>query len=230
MLEFEPMNEELFDALKQQQHDDPFDVYFLTQSENEQATFEQKLRDKNIPLSHHFHFLTGYLSQGFVARDAKVIVFPMTELTGRVKIRRERQRTYYQSASWDAFDITPGETVVHFNHGIGKFLGVEKRPDYQGHEEEYFQIEYADKAKLYIPLTQAHLISKYVGAGEENPKLHALGNNRWKKSREQTEKAIIGYASELLKFYAEREMKGGFSYPIDSSDTALFDEEFPGRV
>ena len=125
-------DDELFDALVQQQQTDPYEVYFLTQSENERTTFEQKLRDKNLLGSTHIHFLTGYLSQGFVARDAKVIVFPMTELTGRVKIRRERQRTYYQSASWDAFDIIPGETVVHFNHGIGKFLGVERRANYQG--------------------------------------------------------------------------------------------------
>ncbi|MBS0636329.1 MAG: transcription-repair coupling factor [Verrucomicrobia bacterium] len=222
MLDYEPANEELIDALHQLQQQDPHTVYILTQSDNEESTFEAKLKSKA-----HTHFVRGYLSQGFVLKDAKVIVFPMTELTGRVKIRRQRQRTYYQSASWDAFDIVPGETVVHFNHGIGKFLGVEKRPNHQGVEEEYFLIEYAEKAKLYVPLTQAHLISKYVGAGEETPKLHGLGNTKWKKSREQTEKAIIGYASELLKFYAERQMQGGFSFAEDSSDTKLFDEEFP---
>ncbi len=227
MLEFEPAADELFDALEQQQQIDAFEVYFLTQSENEQNTIQNKLKDKNLFGSPHIHFLTGYLSQGFVSRDAKVLVFPMTELTGRIKIRRERQRTYYQSTSWDAFDIVPGETVVHFNHGIGKFLGVERRPNYQGIEDEYFLIEYAEKAKLYVPLTQAHLISKYVGAGEDTPKLHGLGNNRWKKNREQTEKAIIGYASELLKFYAERHVQGGFAFASDSRDTSLFDEEFP---
>lgn len=222
MLEYEPANDELIDALHQLQQQDPHTVYILTQSDNEESTFEAKLHSKA-----HTHFLRGYLSQGFVLKDAKIIVFPMTELTGRVKIRRERQRTYYQSASWDAFDIVPQETVVHFNHGIGKYLGVEKRPNHQGVEEEYFLIEYAEKAKLYVPLTQAHLISKYVGAGEENPKLHGLGNTKWKKSREQTEKAIIGYASELLKFYAERQVQGGFVFGPDSSDTKLFDEEFP---
>ncbi|MCE5293564.1 MAG: DEAD/DEAH box helicase, partial [Chlamydiales bacterium] len=222
MLEDEPVGDELFDALQQLQETDPYDVYFLTQSENEQTTILQKLKSTS-----HIHFLTGYLSSGFVSEDSKVIVFPMTELTGRIKIRRERQRTYYQSEARDAFDIMPGQSIVHFNHGIGKYLGVEKRPNYQGIEEEYFLIEYAEKSKLYVPLTQAHLISKYVGAGEDAPKLHGLGNNRWKKSREQTEKAIIGYASELLKFYAERHVAGGFSFPVDSRDTALFDEEFP---
>ncbi len=226
-LEFEPSGDELFDALHQLQQVDPYEVYFLTQTDSERSSLEQKLADKGLQGSPHMHFLTGYLSQGFALRDAKTIVFAMTELTGRIKIRRERQRTYYQYASWDAFDTTAGESVVHFNHGIGKFLGIEKRPNNQGIEEEYFLIEYAEKAKLYVPLTQAHLISKYVGAGEESPKLHGLGNNRWKKSREQTEKAIIGYASELLKFYAEREMQGGYSFATDSLDTAQFEEEFP---
>lgn len=220
MLDYEPAQDELLVHLKEV---DDFDVYFITQSDVEEANLKQKLDS----ISPRYHFVTGYLSQGFVLRDAKVLLFPMTELTGRVKIRRERQRTYYQSTSWDAFDIVPGETVVHFNHGIGKFLGVEKRPNHQGIEEEYFLIEYAEKAKLYVPLTQAHLISKYVGASEETPKLHGLGNTRWKKSREQTEKAILGYASELLKFYAERKMQGGFTYPRDSSDTHAFEEEFP---
>jgi len=221
-LEYEPAGDELISCLQQQQEADPYEVFIITQSDTEQASFAQKLA--NIG---HIHYITGYLSEGFVAKEAKVLVFPITELTGRTKIRRERQRTYYQSASWDAFDIVPGENVVHFNHGIGKFLGVEKRPNHQGVDEEFFQIEYAEKAKLYVPLTQAHLISKYVGAGEEAPKLHGLGNNRWKKSREQTEKAIIGYASELLKFYAERELQGGHTFPDDSIETKSFDEEFP---
>ena len=58
---------------------------------------------------------------------------------------------------------------------------------------------------------QAHLISKYIGANEELPKMHTLGSTRWKKTREHTEKAILGYASDLLELYAQREMKGGFS-------------------
>ncbi len=220
-LEYTPSGDELITCLEQQQEQDPYEIYFIAQSESE----ELKLKEKEI--KGRVHYVRGYLSEGFVAKDAKILLFPMSELTGRTKIRRERQRTYYQSASWDAFDIVPGESVVHFNHGIGKFLGVEKRPNYQGVEEEYFLIEYAEKAKLYVPLTQAHLITKYVGAGDESPKLHGLGNNRWKKCREQTEKAIIGYASDLLKFYAERELQGGYVFPQDSKDTALFDEEFP---
>ena len=227
LLDYEPNGEDLFLALREQQQTTAFEVYFLTQSEKEESTIQNQLQAQSLLGSSHIHFLSGYLSQGFAVVDAHLMLFPTTELTGRFKVRRERQRTYYQSASWDAFDITVGQTVVHFTHGIGKFLGIERRPNYQGIEEEYFLIEYAERAKLYVPLTQAHLISKYVGSGEEMPKLHNLGNNRWKKSREATEKAIIGYADDLLKLYAQRQMEGGFSFPEDSNETALFEEEFP---
>lgn len=227
LLDDEPAGEELLDAIVQLEHEVPHEIYFLTQSENEEEKFKTRLQEKGLTTKPGQHFLQGYLSQGFAIQDAKVILFPMNELTGRIKVRRERQRTYYQSSSWDAFDISPGQSVVHFNHGIGKYLGVERRPNNQGIEEEYFLIEYAEHSKLYVPLTQAHLISKYVGAGEELPKLHNLGNSRWKKNREQTEKSIIGYASDLLKLYAERQLQGGYAFPADSQDTKVFDEEFP---
>lgn len=227
LLDYEPSGDDLFIALREQQQTSPFDVYFLTQSEKEESQIQNKLQEQDLGTSSHLHFLSAYLSQGFCIADAKVMLFPTTELTGRFKVRRERQRTYYQSASWDTFDINVGQTVVHFTHGIGKFLGIERRPNHQGIEEEYFLIEYAERAKLYVPLTQAHLISKYVGSGEELPKLHNLGNNRWKKSREATEQAIIGYANDLLKLYAQRQMEGGFAFPKDSNETLLFEEEFP---
>ncbi|MBS0654802.1 MAG: transcription-repair coupling factor [Verrucomicrobia bacterium] len=221
-LDEEPEGEELLDCLAQIQAD--YQLFFVCQSEVEEQSLLAKLQARQI---HKPHFWRGYLSKGITVDDAKIILFPYSELTNRVKVRREKQRTYYHSSVQDAFDISPGEAVVHFNHGIGRYLGVEKKPNYQGIEEEYFLIEYADRAKLFVPLTQAHLINKYIGSDTEAPKLHGLGNNRWKKQREQTEKAIIGYASDLLKLYAEREMQGGFVFPADSPDTISFEEEFP---
>jgi transcription-repair coupling factor (superfamily II helicase) len=117
--------------------------------------------------------------------------------------------------------------VVHFNHGIGKYLGIEKRPNVAGVLSEFFTIEYADSAKLYVPINQAHLISKYIGASEEMPTMHSLGSNRWKRTRDQTQQAITGYASDLLEIYAKREMAGGFIYPKDTPDVLEFEEEFP---
>ena len=224
-LSHEPEGDELLDSVLELQHKNQF--YFIAQNETEEQTFKNKLGSRGIFDANTIHFMSGYLSSGFVLKDIAVVLFPMTELTHRIKIKREKQRTYYYSSSQDAFDILPQEMVVHFNHGIGKYLGVEKKPNVYGQEEEFFVIEYAEAAKLYVPLTQAHLISKYIGSGETLPKMHTLGTNRWKRLREQTEKAIVGYADELLKLYASRELKGGFSFLPDSPETSAFEEEFP---
>jgi transcription-repair coupling factor (superfamily II helicase) len=226
-LDEEPEVEELIDAAKQYQSQEPAQLYYVSQTESEEALFRKKLEAKEAISPLHTHFISGYLSQGLAIGDANTLYFPMTELTGRVKVRRERQRMSYQSTSQDAFDISVGDSIVHFNHGIGRYLGVEKRKNNQGVEEEFFIIEYAEKAKVFIPLQQAHLISKYVGTSEELPKLHTLGTTKWKKQREQTEKAILGYAAELLKMYAERKIQGGFVYPPDSPDTISFEQDFP---
>jgi transcription-repair coupling factor (superfamily II helicase) len=123
--------------------------------------------------------------------------------------------------------ISPGEAVVHMNSGIGRYIGIERRPNHLGVETEFMVLEYAEGGKLYVPMEQANLISKYIGSSDEKPELHTLGSSRWKRSREKTEAAIVGYASDLLKLQAERVIKGGFAYPEDSEPVKQFAEEFP---
>ena len=169
----------------------------------------------------------GYLSAGFARTDTKEVYFATAEVTGRLTVRRDTRRMTSLVTEYDAFDVKPGDIVVHFHHGLGKFCGVERRPDIHGREQEFFVLEYAERAKFYVPLTQSHLISKYVGSSEESPKLHTLGTNRWKRLREDTERAILGYASDLLKIQANRVMKGGFAFPEDGITFQLFESEFP---
>lgn len=224
LMDEEPVGEELLNALPQIGHETK--ILFISNTDSEEAALRQKLIDRNVSLQ-QCNFSRGYISTGFAIAELSLLIFPITELTGRFKIRRQQQRVSYSHTTFDAFDISPGESVVHYNHGIGKFLGIEKRKNHLGEEQEFFLIEYAESAKLYVPLPQAHLITKYVGAESSVPKLHTLGATRWKRQREHTEKAILGYASDLLKMYAEREFHGGFIFPPDSPDTKAFDEEFP---
>ncbi|MCE5316056.1 MAG: transcription-repair coupling factor [Parachlamydia sp.] len=178
-----------------------------------------------LPKHHQTHL--GYLSSGFAMRDLDLVVLPMTEITQRYKIRRQKQRSTYHTLPVETYDLTPGDLVVHLNQGIGKYLGLEKRPDHTGALSEFFVLEYAENSKFYAPLNQSYLISKYIGGSEEIPKLHTLGSNRWKKTRENTEQAILAYANDLLELYAKREMKGGFAYSPDSTDLNAFEETFP---
>ncbi len=201
------------------------ELIYIVQNEQEEATLNKKLEALGLHMPKHIVY--GYLSNGFAILGESLILLPLCELTHRFKIRRDKQRSFSHFTATDAFDIKPGEAVVHFNHGIGKYLGIEKKPNHLGVEQEFFSLAYADNAKIYVPLTQANLISKYIGASAQDPKFHTLGAPKWKRQREQTEKSILGYAAELLKLYAERKMKGGFIFKKDSPETQAFEEEFP---
>lgn len=202
-------------------------LHLLCPSELDESTLKKRISDAQIELPVHTSFEIGYLSSGLVFPEQKEVLLPLAEITHRYKIRRQKQRSTFHTTPSEIFDFAPGELVVHLQNGIGKFLGLEKRPNHEGVLCEFFTIEYAENSKLYVPLNQAHLISKYIGSQEEIPRLHTLGSSRWKTTREHTERAIMGYASELLELYAKREMKGGFAFPKDGVDMHAFEEDFP---
>lgn len=202
-------------------------LHFLCSTELEETTLQKRIVDAGVVLPAHTSYHRGYLSSGFVVEDTQLMILPLTEITQRYKIRRQKQRSTYHTTPAESYDLSPGELVVHLNNGIGKFIGLEKRPNHEGHVSEYFVIEYAENSKLLVPLNQAYLISKYIGAHEEIPKLHTLGSNRWKKTKESTERAILSYAADLLELYAKRSVKEGFSYPEDSPDMQAFEDDFP---
>lgn len=224
--EQEISNQELLESLGKLSKTES-QLHILCSSEPEETNFREKLHQSHIALPKHSHFHQNYLSSGFVLPEIQLIVLPMTEFTRRYKIRRQKQRSTYHIVPSEVYELAPGEMVVHLNQGIGRYLGIEKRPDHNGIMTEFMQLEYADNAKLYVPINQSYLVSKYIGASEEIPKMHIIGSSRWKKTREHTENAITGYAKELLQLYAQRSVREGFVYPEDSSDMLAFEEEFP---
>lgn len=227
----EPDNEsisgtELLQALNKLANTDTR-LIFLCATELEESNLQKRILDGGIHLPKNTSYRLGYLSSGLVIVDDKKMLLPMTEITRRYKIRRQKHRSTYHTLPSEVYTLSPGEMVVHLNHGIGKYTGMEKRLNHIGVLSEFMTLEYADNAKLYVPLNQAHLISKYIGSSEEIPKMHTLGSNRWKKAKEHTERAVMEYASDLLQLYAQRELKGGFVYPEDSLDLKAFEEDFP---
>lgn len=208
-------------------HSSPYALYFLCASELEESTLQRKITDAGIQLPQKTHYHMGYLSSGFVFPDAELVVLPLTEINQRYKIRRQKQRSTYHTTPSEVYSLAPGDVVVHMNNGIGKFLGLDKKPNAAGTLSEFFVIEYAENAKLFVPLNQSHLVSKYIGSNEEQPKLHTLGSNRWQKAKEQTQRAIMGFASDLLNLYARRAIKGGISVAPDGDDMYAFEEDFP---
>jgi len=151
----------------------------------------------------------------------------MTELTKRYRVRRQKWRGTYHTPAAEFHELKPGDLVVHFHNGIGKYLGIEKQKNHQGNEDEFLVIEYAQNSKLFVPIASSHLVSRYIGAKEEIPTLSQLGTQKWQKARYQAQQAIVGYAEEMLRYHAERELQGGFCYPSDSEGMISFEADFP---
>lgn len=208
------------DYLPELERSTKLDIHFICSNEAEEKMVKEKYP---IPMQ----IERGYLSSGFGLADSNLVIIPMTEFTHRQKVRREKWRATYHTPPSDFHELIPGDLIVHFHHGIGKYLGIEKRPNHQGIETEFLTLEYAERSKLYVPVSQAYLVSRYIGAKEEVPTLHTLGTKNWQKTKANAQKAIIGYAHDLLRLSAERTVQGGFLYPEDTHEMAEFEEEFP---
>ena len=126
----------------------------------------------------------------------------------------------------ESFDIEPGEYVVHVDYGIGRFLGSTEG-EVGDARSEVFTIEYADGGKLHVPVTHAHLLSRYVGVKGEQVKLHRLDGRRWTKDKADAQRAVQDLAASLLETQARRAVVPGFAYDIGAPGVAEFEAAFP---
>ena len=203
--------------------------------------------------------MLGSLSRGFICGEAKLVVVTDAEIFGRYKVQRPRRmKSPHATAAHSLLDINfaelePGDYVVHLQHGIGRYQGLQSIGAAVGkskaiaagaaapQEIECLVIEYAAREpdqpppKLYVPVSEAHLVSKYVGAGKARPALNTLGGARWAKTKEQAEKSIRDLAAELLAVQAARESLAGHSFSADTSwqrefESAFLYEETPDQL
>jgi transcription-repair coupling factor (superfamily II helicase) len=201
---------------------------------------------------------TGALARGFLFEPGKVVVVTDAEIFGRYKVQRPRRlKSPHAAAARSALDIDftdleEGDFVVHLQHGIGRYLGLQLLPGGLGRRQqqaagadetgqECLVIEYAagdrDQAppKLYVPVTEAHLVSKYVGAGKVRPALNTLGGTRWARTKAQAEIAVRDLAGEMLSMQAARESQPGHAFAPDSPwqrefESAFLYEETPDQL
>lgn len=211
-------NEELYDKIAHIPTSKSLSLYIDNKSD---LTYLQS----RTTLPQNTQIVPHYLSSGFVFDDQ--IIIPYTEFTKRFKVRREKWRTTHHTPVSDFHQIEPGDLVVHFNNGVGKYLGIEKQRNHLGIDAEFLLIEYASRSKLYVPMSQSHLVSRYIGTDESLPTLHELGTNKWQRAKASAQKAIVGYAKDLLATAAERELRGGHVYANDSDIFTAFEEAFP---
>ena len=159
---------------------------------------------------------------------AETAVITETELFGTESQFRKKRKANKDFAAENVVkslgDLKPGSRVVHFDHGIGKYLGLETITT-DGFSAEYLVIEYAGGSRLYVPVTSLSLVSRYTGA--DNPPLNSLGSDSWKKSRQKAIKKARDTAAEILDTNARRSMKKGFAFKMDKKGYSEFCGRFP---
>ncbi len=126
-------------------------------------------------------------------------------------------------------ELHVGEPVVHIEHGIGRYLGLNTL-EIDGSPNEFLTLTYADDAKLYVPVTSLHLISRYSGADTEHAPLHRLGSDQWEKAKRRAQAKVFDVAAELLNIYARRETAARFAFSDPTDDYQRFSDQFPFEV
>jgi len=162
----------------------------------------------------------------------QVVVITETEIFGRKRPRRgaAAARVIVQRAQVDQLldfsELVEGDFVVHLQHGIAVFRGLTNLDTTQG-VREVISLEFDDGVTLHVPLSESHLVSRYVGLSKTRPQLGRIGSGRWDKARQAAERATLDLAAELLQLHAKREAQPGFAFPPDDDWQKEFEASFP---
>jgi len=224
-------------------------IYFQTEGEIE------RFREIMEGTVEGTNFVEGSLSRGFCFSAANLVVLSAAELFGRFAVHPRRllrlRRAERHRAQIDFSELAEGDLIVHLEHGVGRFLGLEKFPvgqarrlpdtadasiargasalQQQAQPQEVLVLEFAEEAKLYVPLEQAYLVSRYVGAGKKSPPLSSLGDGKWARAKIKAAASIFDYAGKMLAIQAERQMQPGYAFTPDTKWQAEFERSFPFR-
>jgi len=168
----------------------------------------------------------GHVAEGYEYPMLKFMVISETDIFGRRKKKRRRKRLYEGQKIQDFAELKVGDYVVHENHGLGVYEGIEQiKVDKV--TKDYMKIRYADSGVLYILATQMDLIQKYAGADAKKPKLNKLGTGQWMKTKSQVKRAVRLVAKDLVSLYAARQSMEGHVYESDTVWQKEFEEMFP---
>jgi len=170
----------------------------------------------------------AYVPDGVLLPEVKLAVFGSRDLFDESESaisRPIKQKSKTAAFMSDFRDLAVGDYVVHVEHGIGQYCGL-REIDQDGATAEFMVLEYAEAAKLYVPLTRLDLIQKYRSAEGAKPVLSRLGTAAWQKTKSRVKKAMKEMADELLKLYAERKTAAGHAFPADTDWQREFEDAF----
>ena len=172
---------------------------------------------------------SGPLAAGFMLPEAGLAVVTESELyaaTARSRTRRDSRKAATMEG-WlrDLSELKPGDPVVHSSHGIGRYMGLVHMDLGEG-QTEFLHLEYANGDKLYVPVSQLHVITRYAGADPEAVNLHTLGSGQWEKAKKKAAQQVRDTAAELLALYAQRAARKGHQFDFKQHDLEAFADGF----
>jgi len=181
-----------------------------------------------IGLSDRIKLAKGELTSGIEFPEEKICYVRDEDVFGvqkRKKVKKSSEKSVGQKLQHFS-DLKNGDYVVHENHGIGKFLGIQQL-DVQGVKKDYLKIKYAGQDMLYVPVDQMDIVQKYIGSDSGAPKINKLSGGEWKATKAKAKAAIAEMAYELIELSAARQAEPGYAFAEDSVWQSEFEESFP---
>lgn len=215
-----------------------YKIVLVAGTEEKGRSIEKELRSRGIEAvyiedynreikSGQLFITKGTLNNGFVYNTFKFAIIGEKEIFGLAKRHKRKKKKPREGRKIKSFrDLSIGDYVVHENHGIGKYIGIDQLK-VEGIKKDYLKISYSGGDFLYVPIDQMDLVQKYIGGDEGSPKLNKLGGAEWKKAKAKAKSAIEDMAKDLLKLYAIRKSAKGYSFNKDSEWQKHFEEMFP---
>lgn len=169
----------------------------------------------------------GNVRRGFEYPELRFIVVTESDIFGGMRKKKKRRVKQYEGAAIHSFnDLKIGDYVVHENHGLGIYQGIEKI-EVDHVTKDYLKVSYAAGSNLYVPATSLDVLQKYAGSDAKVPKLNRLNSPEWKKTKSRVRGAVQEIASELVELYAKRQEKQGHAFEKDTVWQKEFEELFP---
>ncbi len=202
-----------------------WNVYMYCENGAEVKRIQEILTEDGTAPAENLHLPIGFVHRGFIIENTKTIVATHHELFGQSIVRRAI-RPVGAAAPVDSFaELNKGDYVVHINHGIGKFKGIEII-EKKGRKCEFLTLQYADKAIIHVPAVNIGLVQKYIGTSAVRPKLSKIAGKKWERQKKKAAAATADFAAELLEIQAKRQNISGLAYGGDSNWQREFEESF----
>lgn len=169
------------------------------------------------------------LDEGLLLDDPGLALIAESPLFGQrvmQRRRRERRSDAGDNVIKNLAELREGAPVVHIDHGVGRYLGLITL-EIDGQAAEFLALQYAEEAKLYVPVASLHLIARYTGSDDALAPLHRLGSEAWQKAKRKAAEQVRDVAAELLDIYARRAAREGYAFKDPKADYATFSAGFP---